>query len=109
MSAMLSNWRPIEILLVEDSVDEAELTMQVLQEGRIRNRVYWVEDGEEAIHLIERIDAADDVVCPNIMLLDLNLPRTDGFQVLERLRRSRHCADISVVVMTSSGASVSTS
>jgi chemotaxis family two-component system response regulator Rcp1 len=62
------------------------------------------EDGEEAINLIADLDSNEAAPCPQLVLLDLNLPKTDGFSVLEALRRSRRCAGIPVIVMTSSAA-----
>jgi CheY-like chemotaxis protein len=62
------------------------------------------EDGEEAIDLIQLLDTDDSQTCPRLMLLDLNLPRADGFEVLKRLRNSRRCAEMPVIVMTSSAA-----
>src|SRR3954469_11070718 len=102
MSAILSNWRPIEILLVEDSVDEAELTMQVLQEGRIRNRVSWVEDGEEAIAFLRREGRHAGAARPDLILLDLRLPRMSGQEVLAEIKQHPHWKRIPVVIMTTS-------
>lgn len=62
------------------------------------------ENGEEALNLISKLDEDENVPCPGLVLLDINLPRADGFEVLGRLRNSRRCAAIPVVVMTSSTA-----
>jgi DNA-binding response OmpR family regulator len=62
------------------------------------------EDGEKAISLIARIEADESELCPHLILLDLNLPATDGFEVLRRLRESKRCAGVRVIVMSSSGA-----
>jgi two-component system, chemotaxis family, response regulator Rcp1 len=102
MSAILSNWRPIEILLVEDSVDDAEVTMQVLQEGRIRNRVRWVEDGEEAMAFLRREGRHAGAVRPDLILLDLRLPRMSGQEVLAEIKQNPQWKRIPVVIMTSS-------
>ena len=64
----------------------------------------FVTDGEQAVGVIDRIDADEDVPCPQLFLLDLNIPRTSGFEVLARLRGSQRCARVPVVVMTSSNA-----
>ena len=63
-----------------------------------------IEDGEQATRLIEAIDANESEACPLLFLLDLNLPRTSGLEVLARLRQSRRCASVPVLIMTSSDA-----
>ena len=61
-----------------------------------------MEDGEQALAFIESLDAENKAVCPDLMLLDLNLPRASGLEVLGRLRGSKRCASLPVIVMTSS-------
>jgi len=96
-----SAW-PIEILLVEDSVDEAQLTMEVLREGRIRNRIHWVEDGEEAMAFLRRQGRHAGVPRPDLILLDLRLPRMSGQEVLAEIKQSPQWKRIPVIIMTSS-------
>jgi CheY-like chemotaxis protein len=63
-----------------------------------------LEDGEKAIQFLAGLDADEAASCPKLMLLDLNLPRADGFEVLERVRSSKRCSQIPVIIMTSSAA-----
>src|SRR4051794_10266542 len=102
MSAMLNGVRPIEILLVEDSVDEAELTMEALREGRVRNRIHWVEDGEEAMAFLRRDGRHAHAPRPDLVLLDLRLPRMGGLEVLAEIKRDPNWKRIPVVIMTAS-------
>jgi len=78
--------RAIEILLVEDNPDEAELTMDTLAEGRVRKRVQWVQDGEEALAVLRREGAHATAPRPDLILLDLHLPRMGGLEVLGEIK-----------------------
>jgi len=102
MSLMLNAVRPIEILLVEDSVDEAELTMDALSEGRVRNRIHWVEDGEDAMAFLRRQGRHANAPRPDLVLLDLRLPRMSGHEVLMEIKQHPQWKRIPVVIMTSS-------
>jgi len=99
--SMNGGW-PIEILLVEDNTDEAQLTMDVLREGRIRNQIHWVEDGEEAMAFLRRQGRYADAPRPDLILLDLKLPRMGGQEVLAEIKQSPLWKRIPVVIMTSS-------
>lgn len=103
-SEMLNGGKPIEILLVEDNVDEADMTMEVLGEGRIRNRVHWVEDGEDALAFLRRQGSHHNAPRPDLILLDLHLPRMDGLEVLAEIKQHPDWKRIPVVIMTSSSA-----
>ena len=95
----------IEILLVEDSSDDAELTMRALRERKITNRIQWVKDGEEALDFVfARGSFADRnrQIIPRVILLDLKLPKVDGIEVLRQLKSDPQHRVIPVVVMTSS-------
>jgi len=92
----------IEILLVEDNDDEADMTMEVLREGRVRNRVHWVEDGEEALTFLGRQGRHAGAPRPDLILLDLHLPRLGGLEVLAEIKQHPEWKRIPVVVMTSS-------
>src|ERR1043165_7977196 len=94
--------RPIEILLVEDEVEEAEVTMTALRSGRVLNRVHWVEDGEEAIAFLRRQDRHAAAPRPDLILLDLNMPRMNGHEVLAVIKQHPEWKRIPVVIMTSS-------
>jgi CheY-like chemotaxis protein len=92
------------LVIVEDNPTDVFLIREALRAYRLEVDVRVFEDGEEAIDLIRLLDSDDSQTCPELMLLDLNLPRADGFEVLKRLRDSRRCAEIPVIVMTSSAA-----
>ena len=76
--------RPIEILLVEDSPTDADLTRHALSSGKVNNRLHVVEDGEQAIQFLRRERAYARAPRPDLILLDLNLPRKSGREVLQR-------------------------
>lgn len=92
--------RPIEILLVEDSPSDAELTIEALREAKIRNNLSIAEDGVEAMQFLRRQGQYANALRPDLILLDLNLPRKDGREVLAELKADRTLATIPVVVMT---------
>jgi CheY-like chemotaxis protein len=94
----------VSIVVVEDNPTDVFIILQALKAHRLEVELRVFNDGEEAISLIAHLDAEQNEPCPQLILLDLNLPRTDGFEVLKRLRESRRCADIPVIVMTSSAA-----
>jgi len=102
MNALSAGGRPIEILLVEDNVEEAEMTMDALREGRVRNRMHWVEDGEEAIAFLRRHGRFASAPRPDLILLDLRLPRMSGHEVLAEIKQNPAWRRIPVVIMTSS-------
>jgi two-component system, chemotaxis family, response regulator Rcp1 len=102
MNVALPKGRPIEILLVEDSAEEAQLTMDALQEGRVSNRIHWVEDGEEALKFLRRDGRHAGAPRPDLILLDLRLPRMSGHEVLHEIKRLPDFRRIPVVIMTSS-------
>ena len=96
--------REVEILLVEDSTADAEMTMRTLKRRGIANHVVWVRDGVEALDYLfcenefEGRASGD----PKMVLLDLKMPRMDGLQVLERIKKDPRTQRIPVVMMTSS-------
>jgi CheY-like chemotaxis protein len=94
--------QPIEILLVEDSPDDAALTVDALHEGRVHNRVTVVEDGVEAMAFLRRQGPYADAPRPDLILLDLNLPRKNGREVLTEVKQDPDLRRIPVVIMTSS-------
>jgi len=100
MSMPIHGGWPIEILLVEDSIEDAELTMDVLREGRIRNRIHWVEDGEAAIAFLRRQGPHAAAPRPDLILLDLRLPRMSGHEVLAEIKQHPQWKRIPVVIMT---------
>lgn len=97
-------FRPIEILLVEDSEPDARLAIEVLREAKVRNRVTVVEDGVEAMAFLRREGRFTDAPRPDMVLLDLNLPRKDGRQVLKEIKQDPDLRRVPVVVLTTSKA-----
>jgi CheY-like chemotaxis protein len=103
MAVIINGGKPVEVLLVEDSTEEAELTMDTLREGRIRNlRVHWVENGEEAMAFLRRQGQHGGAPRPDLILLDLHMPRMGGLEVLAEVKEHPEWKRIPVVVMTSS-------
>jgi CheY-like chemotaxis protein len=97
-------FRPIEILLVEDSEPDARLAIEALREAKVQNRVTVVEDGVEAMAFLRRQGRFPDAPWPDLVLLDLNLPRKDGRQVLKEIKEDPVLRRIPVVVLTTSKA-----
>ena len=96
--------RPIEILLVEDSPADVDLTREALQEAKVLNNLHVVEDGEQALAYLRREGPYAEVTRPDLILLDLNLPRKDGRQVLEEIKADPSLRRIPVVILTTSEA-----
>jgi two-component system, chemotaxis family, response regulator Rcp1 len=96
--------RPIEVLLVEDNPGDVRLTREALKEGKVRNNLYVVSDGTEALSFLRREGDHAGAVRPDLILLDLNLPRMDGRQVLEEIKGDPELRMIPVVILTSSQA-----
>ncbi len=94
--------RPIEILMVEDSPSDAQLTIEALHAAKIANRLSHVEDGVEALRFLRRQGPYANAPRPDLILLDLNLPRKDGREVLDELKRDPDLKIIPVVVLTTS-------
>ncbi len=94
---------PIEILLVEDSPADVRLTIEALKEAKVRNHLHVVRDGEEALAFL-RHEPPHASVRPDLILLDLNLPRKDGREVLAEIKADQSLALIPVVVLTTSQA-----
>lgn len=96
--------KPIEILLVEDSKGDVGLIEEVFEDAKIRNNLRVVEDGEEAILYLRGEGQFSGVPRPDIILLDLNLPKKDGREVLEEIKNDDDLKNIPVVVLTTSKA-----
>jgi CheY-like chemotaxis protein len=94
--------RPIDLLLVEDSEPDVRLTMEALREAKIKNRVSVAEDGVEAMAFLRRLGRYADAPRPDLILLDLNMPRKDGRQVLQEIKADESLKRIPVVVLTTS-------
>lgn len=101
----MSDFENVEILLVEDNPNDAEMTMRALRKGNFSNKLFWVKDGVEALDFIRGTGpyAARDQSQPlKLVLLDLKMPRLDGIDVLRELKASAATKSIPIVVMTSS-------
>jgi len=96
--------RPIEILLVEDSPSDTDLTVEALAAAKVTNRLSIVEDGVQAMEFLRRQGQYAQAPRPDLILLDLNLPRKDGREVLAEIRSDEKLTSIPVVVLTTSQA-----
>lgn len=101
---MLDAGRPIEVLLVEDNPGDVRLTVEMLKEGKLRNNMSVVADGVEALRFLRREGEYADAPRPDLILLDLNLPRKNGLEVLAEIKRDEDLKRIPVVVLTTSKA-----
>ena len=101
---MVNQNRPVEILLVEDNPGDERLTREALKEGKVYNHLHWVKDGVEAMAFLRRQGSHRAAPRPDIVLLDLNLPRKDGREVLEEIKTDDDLKRIPVVVLTTSKA-----
>jgi two-component system response regulator len=96
--------QPVEILLVEDNPSDAKLTIRGLVKSKVANQIEWVKDGQAAVDYLfcEGIYADRDPAMPQIVLLDIKLPKMDGLEVLERIRKDPRTSNLPVVLLTSS-------
>jgi two-component system, chemotaxis family, response regulator Rcp1 len=98
------NARPIEILLVEDSPSDADLTMESFSDSKVINNLHLVVDGMEALDFLYKRGKHTEAVRPDLILLDLNLPKKNGMEVLEEIKENRDLKTIPVVILTTSSA-----
>jgi two-component system, chemotaxis family, response regulator Rcp1 len=96
--------KPIEILLVEDSPSDTDLTLEALKDFKVRNHVSVVEDGVLALQFLRREGPYAEAPRPDLIMLDLNLPRKDGREVLAVIKADDNLKTIPVVVLTTSRA-----
>jgi CheY-like chemotaxis protein len=96
--------RPIEILLVEDDPGDTLITREALEHSKVTNNLTTVTNGEEALAFLHRTGEFADAVRPDLVLLDLNLPRRDGREVLQEVKEDPDLRRIPVVVLTTSAA-----
>ena len=96
--------RPVEILLVEDNDADVRLTREAMVDGKVANNLHHVPDGVAALEFLNRKGRYAKVPRPDLILLDLNLPRKDGREVLAEIKGDRRFATIPVVVLTTSAA-----
>lgn len=95
---------PIEVLLVEDSPGDVRLTVEALREAKVRNRVHVAPDGVEALAFLRREGVHAAAARPDLILLDLNLPKMSGIELLAEIKRDPALSAIPVVILTTSGA-----
>lgn len=96
--------KTIEILLVEDNPGDIRLTREVLKDGKIPNRLYVVDDGEKAIAFLKQVPPYTQTPHPDLILLDLNLPRRGGLEVLNVVKTNQALMHIPVIIFTTSQA-----
>lgn len=99
-----SSPQPIEILLVEDSPGDVELTQEAFHEAKITNRLHVTRDGEEALEFLYQRGRHEHAVRPDLVLLDLNMPGKNGKEVLAIIKEDENLKEIPVIVLTSSEA-----
>lgn len=96
--------RPIEILLAEDSPGDARLTQEALRQARVANNLSIMRNGEEALAFLRREAAHADAPRPDLILLDLNMPKLDGRELLAILKADAELCHIPVIILTTSNA-----
>lgn len=105
MSLETVSARPIDILLVEDNEADVKITLRAFKKGQLQNSIHVVRDGEEAIDFIYGVNTFQDhqkYPRPELILLDINLPKIDGFNVLKKIKEDPDFKDIPVIMLTSS-------
>ncbi|SEG98909.1 Response regulator receiver domain-containing protein [Nonomuraea solani] len=100
----MNGWRPIEVLLVEDDQGDILLTKEAFDLNKVRNRLHIVNDGEQAMAFLQREEGFADAPRPDLILLDLNLPRMGGMEVLREVKADATLRTIPVVILTTSEA-----
>lgn len=98
----LGNPEQLSLLLVEDSPADVFLVKEAMREEGLSFNLNVANDGESAMRILDLVDAGPENAAPNLLLLDVNVPRRTGIEVLERLRRSPRCGKIPVVIISSS-------
>ena len=101
---MVDENRPVEILLVEDNPGDERLTREALKEGKVYSNLHWVKDGVEALEFLRKKGKYASTPRPDIILLDLNLPKKDGREVLSEIKQDADLRYIPVVILTTSKA-----
>lgn len=95
--------RPMEILLVEDSLMFARIAIAALQQGRVQHHLTWLTNGDDALRFLQRDEKYSAAPQPDLLLLDLKLPGMDGGELLARIRADHELSHLPVVVMTGDG------
>jgi len=100
----MKSYKPINILLIEDSLADIRLTQEVFKEGKINNTLSIVMDGEDALVYLRKSGKFKNVQTPDLVLLDLNIPKKDGRQVLAEIKADSTLKVIPVIILTTSAA-----
>lgn len=101
---MTDSQLPIEILLVEDSEPDILLTQEAFEESKVKNRLHVVRDGVEALRFLRQQDEYASMPRPDVILMDINMPRKNGLEVLEEVKRDPDLGCIPIVMLTTSQA-----
>ena len=96
--------KAVEILLIEDNAGDARLAKEALRDAKVRNNLTWISDGIDALAYLRREGKYDKAPRPDLILLDLNLPRKDGREVLSEIKADERIKRIPVVILTTSQA-----
>ncbi len=102
--ALRDDLKPVDVLLVEDDEGDVLMTKEAFEYYKIRNRLHVVTDGEQALHFVRQTGPFADAPRPGLILLDVNLPRLSGLEVLDELKRDPELLLIPVVMLTTSRA-----
>lgn len=101
---MSETGKPVEILMVEDNPGDARLVVEAFKDGKVRNNLTIVEDGVEAMVFLHKGGKYKNALRPDLILLDLNMPRKDGREVLAEIKSDENLKRIPVVILTTSEA-----
>jgi CheY-like chemotaxis protein len=104
MNSPSRDWQPIDILLVEDNPGDIDLMKEALEGAKVWNRLHVAEDGEQALDFLFQRGQYTEAPRPDLILLDLNLPKRDGREVLEEIRADADLTEIPIVILTTSQA-----
>src|ERR1700722_15327832 len=94
----------LQILLAEDNPGDVFLVQKALEKHSVQHKLHLVEDGEEAISFVTHMGKPGHFPCPDVVLLDMNLPKADGVEVLSEFRKPPECGQVPVILITSSDA-----
>lgn len=100
----MNDIKAVEILLIEDNAGDARLAKEALRDAKVRNNLTWIADGIDALAYLRREGKHDKAPRPDLILLDLNLPRKDGREVLSEIKSDERIKRIPVVILTTSQA-----
>ncbi|AOX00436.1 response regulator [Moorena producens PAL-8-15-08-1] len=99
---IMTNTQPIDILLVEDSSSDAELILEALCDSKLSSHFHWVDDGAKAIAFLRKQGKYQEAPRPALIVLDLNLPKKDGRQVLQEIKEDPKISTIPIIILTTS-------